>query len=77
MRQLPILVERYDPIKGVMPHPVTQDYLAQITQLRQQLAADQPVSNLSLLQDRSITRKANLNSWSLFKRDFVYGKTLY
>lgn len=55
LRQLPTLVERYDPIKGVMPHPVTQDCFAQITQLRQQLADDQPVSNLSLLQDRSIT----------------------
>ncbi|MEL7360237.1 MAG: hypothetical protein AAFN40_27365 [Cyanobacteria bacterium J06560_6] len=55
LRQLPTLVERYDPVKGVMPHPVTQDYLAQIAQLRQQLVTDQPADNLSLLQDRSIT----------------------
>ena len=55
LQQLPALVTRYDPIKGVMPHPVTQDYLAQIAQLRQQLATEQPVDNLSLLQDRSIT----------------------
>ncbi|MEL6492643.1 MAG: hypothetical protein AAFQ95_22060 [Cyanobacteria bacterium J06621_3] len=71
LRQLPTLVERYDPIKGVMPHPVTQDCFAQITQLRQQLADDQPVSNLSLLQDRSITRKANLDSWS-FSKEISY-----
>ncbi|AFZ34269.1 hypothetical protein Sta7437_0674 [Stanieria cyanosphaera PCC 7437] len=34
---IPSLVNLYDPIKGITPHPETQNYLAQVNQLEEQL----------------------------------------
>ena len=34
LRYVPAVVEIYDPIKGIAPHPITQDYLADIAALR-------------------------------------------
>lgn len=38
LQYLPSLVEKYDPIKGVRPHPLTQRYLEQVDALAAQLA---------------------------------------
>ncbi|MEB3211810.1 MAG: hypothetical protein VKL39_10665, partial [Leptolyngbyaceae bacterium] len=35
---VPELVRIYDPVKGIEPHPVTQYYLADVNQLRQEVA---------------------------------------
>ena len=52
---IPDLVNLYDPIKGITPHPETQNYLAQVNQLEAQLSpteisAEQIEANLLELQ---------------------------
>lgn len=59
LRYLPALVSVYDPIKGIDPHFVTQKYLAEIENLRSQIARVGLVdpatkSVLSRLQQQSI-----------------------
>ena len=42
----PALVNRYDPVKGIEPHPMTEHYLATIKELRSHLTADNPHSSI-------------------------------
>lgn len=39
-RYLPAIVEVYDPVKAIEPHPVTQGYLVSIDELRSQVASE-------------------------------------
>ncbi|MEO1093456.1 MAG: hypothetical protein AAFX01_00980 [Cyanobacteria bacterium J06638_28] len=60
LRYLPSLVRIYDPIKGIEPHFVTQNYLAEIETLRSQVAEEGLTSSnvqstLASLQQQSIT----------------------
>jgi hypothetical protein len=38
VRQFPLVVSVYDPIKGIQPHPVTQNYLRTVDELGAQVA---------------------------------------
>ena len=58
LRYTPSITERYDPIKGVSPHPLTQAYLATAEQLQVSVAetgldSQQTTSLLSDLQEQS------------------------
>jgi len=38
LRYLPVVVRTYDPVKRIEPHPITQKYLAEITNARSQIS---------------------------------------
>jgi hypothetical protein len=58
LRYLPTVVRWYDPVKGIEPHPVTQDYLSTVGQLqrtvnRQGLTASDSQALLADLREQS------------------------
>lgn len=60
LQYLPQVVQVYDPIKGIEPHPVTQSYLATMGQLRSQIAESGLTSattqdTLAKLREYSVT----------------------
>ena len=55
LQRLPAVVDRYDPVKGVIPHPVTEAYLTELSQLRKQVSIGEFDEGLRKLQQRSIT----------------------
>lgn len=60
LHYFPPLVETYDPVKGIEPHPVTQNYLAKILNVRSQitrsgLSSDEVQSTLNQLRQQSTT----------------------
>lgn len=60
LHYLPTIVEMYDPVKGIEPHPVTQNYLADISQVRSQISqqgldSEAIASTLARLRQQSTT----------------------
>lgn len=65
LQYVPGLVRLYDPLKGIDPHPITQHYLARVSQLRQE------VSQAGLLSApaRAIVRDLEGQSISLLEEN--------
>ncbi len=58
-QHLPVVVELYDPVKGIEPHPVTSGYLARVEALKASLAAGSPSPSIAgeLTELRELSRQ--------------------